>query len=49
MCKQTEKLSHLSTHLFKKFPGIERIEVQVLTGKKQTALELSQKANIITF
>ena len=49
VCKQPEKLKHIGVRLFRVFPGIERIEVQLLTATKKTALELSAKKNKILF
>jgi hypothetical protein len=47
--KKPEKLKHIDVMLFRIFPGIEHIEVQLLTGTKQTALELTAKKNKIVF
>ena len=47
--KHPEKLAHIDVMLIRAFPGIERIEVQLLTGSKQTALELTAKQNRIPF
>jgi hypothetical protein len=41
MCKNPQKLSYVDVMLFSVFPGIEYIEVQLLTGSRQTALELT--------
>jgi hypothetical protein len=49
VCKQSQKLGHMDVMLFHSFPGIERIEVQLLTGTKQAALELTVKKNRIPF
>jgi len=49
VCKHPEKLAHIDVMLLRGFPGIERIEVQLLTGTKQTALELTAKKNRIPF
>jgi hypothetical protein len=49
VCKHPEKLGHIDVMLLRDFPGIERIEVQLLTGTKQTALELTAKKNRIPF
>lgn len=49
VCKHPEKLEHIDVKLIGAFPGIERIEVQLLTGKKQTALELTAKTSRISF
>ena len=45
VCKKPEKLAHIDVMLFSVFPGIEHIEVQLLTGTKQTALDLTTKKN----
>jgi hypothetical protein len=44
-----EKLKHLEVMAFRVFPGIAHIEVQLLTGAKQTALKLSPQRNRIDF
>jgi len=49
VCKQPEKLAHMDVMLFSKFPGIEHIEVQLLTAAKQTALKLIATDNKISF
>ena len=49
MCKKPEKLVYVDVMLFSVFSGIEHIEVQLLTGTKQTALELTAKKKKITF
>jgi hypothetical protein len=43
VCKKPEKLAHIEVMLFDIFPGIEHIEVQILTEKTQTALELTAR------
>jgi hypothetical protein len=43
VCKRPEKLAQIEVMLFDIFPGIEHIEVQILTEKTQTALELTAK------
>lgn len=48
VCQRPEKLTQIDVMLFSLFPAIEHIEVQVLTEKKQTALELTTKRNKIT-
>jgi len=48
-CKHPDKLKYLDVNLFEQFKGIEKIEVQVLTETKQTALELTPQKNKITF
>lgn len=40
-CQKPDKLAAIEVLLFKLFPGIEEIEVQILTETKQTALELT--------
>ena len=42
-CKKPDKLSQIDVMLFRAFPGIEHIEVQLLNGAKQTAMELTAK------
>ena len=49
VCKKPEKLAHIDVKLFNVFPGIEHIEVQLLTDTKQTALELTAKKKKIIF
>jgi hypothetical protein len=49
VCDHPDKLAHIDVMLFHDFPGIERIEVQLLTGTKQAALELTAKKNRIPF
>lgn len=49
LCKKPEKLGHISTMLFRVFPGIEHIEVQILTDKTQTTTELTAQNNKILF
>lgn len=49
ICTRPEKLAHMDIMLLRAFPGVERIEVQLLTGTKQTALELTAKKNRIPF
>jgi hypothetical protein len=46
-CKKSEKLAQIEVMLFRLFPGIEHIEVQLLTAGKQTAVELTAKKNRI--
>jgi len=43
------KLKHITVLLFKVFPGIEHIKVQLLTPKKQTAMELTADNNRLPF
>lgn len=47
VCKKPEKLALIEVTLFRLFPGIEHIEVQLLTSGKQTAVELTAKKNKI--
>ena len=49
VCKNPDRLSEIDVNLFHVFPGIEHIEVQLLTGTGQTALELTPKKKKITF
>ena len=49
ICSKPEKLAHIDIMLFRSFPGIEHIEVQLLTDTQQTALELTGKMNKIKF
>ena len=46
-CQKPDKLSQIEVMLFRDFPGIEHIEVQLLTETKQTAVELTAKKNKI--
>jgi hypothetical protein len=48
-CREPQRLAHIEVMLFRIFPGIEHIEVQLLTGTKQTALELTAQKNRIIF
>jgi hypothetical protein len=48
-CKAPDKLSQIDVKLFKYFPSIEHIEVQLLTGTKQSAIDLTEKNNTISF
>jgi hypothetical protein len=49
VCKTPQKLTLVDVKLFRIFPGIEHIEVQLLTDTKQTALELTATKNKIIF
>ncbi len=49
VCKKPEKLTHIDVKLMNTFPGIEHIEVQLLAGTKQSAMELTAKKNTIRF
>ena len=46
-CQKPDKLSQIEVMLFRAFPGIEHIEVQLVTATKQTAVELTAKKNKI--
>jgi hypothetical protein len=48
VCKKPDRLSQIDVMLFRVFPGIEHIEVQVIAGTKQTAVELTAKKNKIS-
>jgi hypothetical protein len=48
VCKKPDRLSQINVKLFSVFPGIEHIEVQLLTETKQTAVELTAKKNRIS-
>lgn len=43
VCQHPDKLATIEVGLFELFPGIEAIEVQILTETKQTALELTAR------
>jgi len=49
VCKNPGKLSQVDVMLFKSFPGIEHIEVQLLTETKQSAQELTAQSHRIKF
>jgi len=49
VCQHPEKLSQVDVMLIQAFPGIEHIEVQLLTGTKQSAQELTKKNNVMKF
>jgi ABC-type Zn2+ transport system substrate-binding protein/surface adhesin len=49
VCKTPQKLKLIEVNLFRVFPGIEHIEVQLLTDTKQSALELTAQKNKIIF
>jgi hypothetical protein len=49
VCKTPQKLTLVDVKLFRIFPGIEHIEVQLLTDTKQAALELTATKNKIIF
>ena len=48
VCKKPDRLSQIDVKLFRVFPGIEHIEVQLITETKQTAVELTAKKNKIS-
>jgi hypothetical protein len=48
VCKKPDRLSQIDVKLFGVFPGIEHIEVQLITETKQTAVELTAKRNKIS-
>jgi hypothetical protein len=43
VCQNPDKLAVIDVRLFELFPGIEEIEVQILTETKQTAMELTAR------
>ncbi len=49
VCNKPDKLLQIDVRLFRVFPGIEHIEVQLLNETKQTAVELTAKKNKISF
>ena len=49
VCQHPEKLSKVEVMLIQNFPGIEHIAVQLLTGTKQTAQELTHKKSFLKF
>ncbi len=49
VCKKPKKLVYIDVKLFNVFPGIEHIEVQLVTDTRQTALELTAQKNKIIF
>lgn len=49
ICNKPEKLGYLDVILMRIFPGIERIEVQILTDTGQAAKELTAKDYRISF
>ena len=42
-CQNPDKLDTIEVRLFEQFPGIEEIDVQILTETKQTAAELTPR------
>lgn len=49
VCKNPGKLSQMDVMLIQSFPGIEHIEVQLLTETKQSAQELTAHSHRINF
>lgn len=49
ICQKPDKLEYVDVMLFSIFAGIEHIEVQLLTGSKQTAFELTAEKKRIHF
>ena len=49
VCQKPEKLAYVDVMMFSVFSGIEHIEVQLLTGTKQTAFELTATTRKILF
>jgi hypothetical protein len=49
VCEHPEELTGVDVLLFRYFPGVEHIEVRLLTGTKQAAQELTAKNNRISF
>lgn len=47
VCKKPKRLSQIDVRLFSVFPGIEHIEVQLVSETKQTAMELAAKMHKI--
>ena len=48
-CTHPEHLKTIDVLLFKRFSGVEEIEVQLITTTKQTALELTPKKHLLSF
>ena len=48
VCKKPNKLSQIDVQLFRVFPGIEYIEVQLINETRQTAVELTARQNKIS-
>jgi len=48
-CKYPDKLKYIDVMLFDRFKGIEEINVQMMTRKRQTAFDLTLNENRITF
>ena len=49
VCQQPQKLEHIDAMLFRVFPGIERVKVQLLSDTRQKALELTAAQHKIKF
>jgi hypothetical protein len=49
ICERPEELSGVDVMLFRGFPGLQLIEVQLLTGSRQVALELTGENHWIPF
>ena len=47
VCKEPKKLSQIDVQLFRVFPGIEHIEVQLINETRQTGMELTAQKNKI--
>lgn len=47
VCQKPKKLSQIDVQLFRVFPGIEHIEVQLINETRQTAMELTAQQNNI--
>lgn len=48
-CAKPGQLSEISVKLFEAFPATEELDVQLLNGSKQSAMELNAKQSRITF
>jgi hypothetical protein len=49
ICRQPEKLTRIEVGMFKRFPNLKEMDVQMVTPKGQGAAELTPKANVITW
>jgi ABC-type Zn2+ transport system substrate-binding protein/surface adhesin len=49
VCSSPNNLKQIDVLLFRIFPGIEHIEVQLISGTRQTALELTANKSQIQF
>ena len=47
MCRHPEKLNSVTVNLFKVFPGLRQMEVQMVTPKGQKAAKLTPESNVI--